>query len=282
VAAPTTADVIRAALTAGHARLAKALEDVRTGRPDAVHQVRVAARTLRSQARLFRSFVGDDWLAAVRDELAWLAGECGRARDLEVVAAWLDDLADDPERPYDRTGRMRLAAKIRRRRRTADARATRAVQSERARTILALIASGETRLNPGAEAPARESLTPRVADAWRKYATAARRVSRNPGAADADWHRVRVLAKRARYAAAVSSDVIAAGEVESASKYAQAVLGRHQDCVVAADVITGLAASATDPAEAFTAGRLVEAARRARLDVRREFRRPKKTPPGLS
>ena len=52
--------------------------------PEGVHQMRVGARRLRSALRLF-----DEWLPprvahSLSNELRWLAGELGRARDLDV------------------------------------------------------------------------------------------------------------------------------------------------------------------------------------------------------
>jgi inorganic triphosphatase YgiF len=70
--------------------------------PEGVHQVRLAARRLRSVFSLFRSVLPAEIVAVLNEELKWLAGEVAAARDLDV---FLDQLlrpvqaafADDPD-----------------------------------------------------------------------------------------------------------------------------------------------------------------------------------------
>ncbi|MDJ0787233.1 MAG: CHAD domain-containing protein [Myxococcota bacterium] len=52
--------------------------------PEGVHQLRVGVRRLRSALTLFRSFLPTDLHAELREELRWLGGELGPARDLDV------------------------------------------------------------------------------------------------------------------------------------------------------------------------------------------------------
>ncbi|MCI0687659.1 MAG: CYTH and CHAD domain-containing protein, partial [Sporichthyaceae bacterium] len=59
---------------------------VRRDEPDAVHQMRVAARRLRSLLRTFRPLLDTDRSEPLRAELRWVAAELGQARDTEVVA----------------------------------------------------------------------------------------------------------------------------------------------------------------------------------------------------
>ncbi len=58
---------------------ARSWEDI-----EGVHQVRVAFRRMRSALSAFRSAVPKDATAAWADDMRWLAGECGPARDLDV------------------------------------------------------------------------------------------------------------------------------------------------------------------------------------------------------
>lgn len=51
----------------------------------ALHQARVALRRLRSALTLFRTVVGDERYAALREELRWLTSELGEARNLDVL-----------------------------------------------------------------------------------------------------------------------------------------------------------------------------------------------------
>jgi inorganic triphosphatase YgiF len=57
--------------------------------PEGVHQARVAIRKLRSVLTLFRSFLPVEVVERHTEELRWLAGEMGTARDLDV---FLDEL----------------------------------------------------------------------------------------------------------------------------------------------------------------------------------------------
>ena len=52
--------------------------------PEGVHQVRLAARRLRSVLSLFRSVVPAETIAPLSDELKWLAAEIAAARNLDV------------------------------------------------------------------------------------------------------------------------------------------------------------------------------------------------------
>jgi len=70
--------------------------------PEGVHQVRLAARRLRSVLSLFRSVVPADTVAALNEELRWLAGEFAAARNLDVFVDQLlrpvqAAFADDPD-----------------------------------------------------------------------------------------------------------------------------------------------------------------------------------------
>ena len=54
--------------------------------PDTLHQARVALRRLRSAFSIFKPlFAADERAAALREELRWLAGELGDARNLDVL-----------------------------------------------------------------------------------------------------------------------------------------------------------------------------------------------------
>jgi hypothetical protein len=57
---------------------------VRQDAPDAVHNMRVACRRMRSTLQSFRSLLDRTRTDGLVPELRWLAGEFGSARDLEV------------------------------------------------------------------------------------------------------------------------------------------------------------------------------------------------------
>lgn len=78
--------------------------------PEGVHQLRVGARRLRSALGFFAPVLPPRARAALRDELRWLAGALGPARDLDVLATELLDplLAQRPDDPA--LARLREAA----------------------------------------------------------------------------------------------------------------------------------------------------------------------------
>lgn len=55
------------------------------GDPEGVHQMRVGIRRLRAAMSLFGVLLRDPQTAAIKNELKWLAGELGPARELEVL-----------------------------------------------------------------------------------------------------------------------------------------------------------------------------------------------------
>jgi inorganic triphosphatase YgiF len=57
------------------------------GDPEGVHQMRVGLRRLRAAASLFAALLRDPQTAAIKNELKWLAGELGPARELDVLVS---------------------------------------------------------------------------------------------------------------------------------------------------------------------------------------------------
>ncbi|MCB0901741.1 MAG: CHAD domain-containing protein, partial [Actinobacteria bacterium] len=92
-------DPAGAAVTAHIRRHTRAflLQDVRVRRdlPDSVHQMRVAARRLRSGLKAFEPMLDVEWSDALRADLGWIAGELGVSRDTEVLQARIDMHADE-------------------------------------------------------------------------------------------------------------------------------------------------------------------------------------------
>jgi CHAD domain-containing protein len=97
-----------------------------------------------------------------------------------------------------------------------------------------------------------------------------------PKTSQADVHRVRIRAKRARYAAELATSVAGRKSIRrfiEATKKFQDVVGAYQDAVVAEKRIQRVMDNTKDTRTAFAAGELVErsAAGRRRL-AREEFR----------
>ena len=57
------------------------------GDPEGVHQMRVGLRRLRAAMSLFAALLRDPQTAAIKNELKWLAGELGPARELDVLVS---------------------------------------------------------------------------------------------------------------------------------------------------------------------------------------------------
>ena len=71
---------------------------VRQDAADSVHGMRVATRRLRSALATHRQLLDADPVSFLRDELKWLAGVLGAARDAEVMRGRLTDMiAREPE-----------------------------------------------------------------------------------------------------------------------------------------------------------------------------------------
>ncbi|MFI5735530.1 CHAD domain-containing protein [Kribbella sp. NPDC051587] len=257
------------ALAKGGRRLRRAVVMVEKGEDDAIHQVRVSCRRLRSNLKLFKGFLAGEWATDLRSELSELANACGEARDLEVIAALVKETStseDDPEHVEQIL--QTLTAGLER----AAARSAEVVAGERTTTLLCTLESvaAAPGLKRKAAKPCGEVLPELLDSAVQVFAGEADKLQ--PWTQDDDWHEVRLLAKRVRYAADTCATVLgdeAHATAVQAARY-QELLGQHQDQCAAADALTALVPTA-EPELAFTLGRLVERHRAARKPLRAEF-----------
>jgi CHAD domain-containing protein len=271
------------------ARALEALDPlVRRDEPDAVHQMRVATRRLRSTLRTYRRVTGDtDHLAA---ELRWLGGVLGEARDAEVLAGHLRSaLADVPAEQV--IGPVQARIRIHFAPVTAQAREAllAVLDSERYVSLLdelgRLIAGPPAQpwpAQPWAAKPAADVLPRAVRRSLDKTARRMDRAERAaPGpAADAALHEARKAAKQARYAGEVAEPAIGkdAGRLTRQVKNVQSLLGDHHDAVIARQQERGLGMEAHLAGEnAFTYGLLyqreAEAAGRLRARALKAWRK---------
>jgi len=265
--------LVGVALAKGARRLEKSVAMVSAGEDDAIHQVRVSCRRLRSDLKLFRKLLAGDWAPELRADLAALAQACGEARDLEVIAALVRENAtsEDNEEHVD-TILTTLTLGLDR----AAARSAEVVLGETTKDLLTTIESvaAAPDLKPNADRPCGEVLPELLQSATAKFAQEAGRLK--PWTPDDDWHEVRLLAKRVRYAADTTAAVLGEEAKATATQAAtyQELLGQHQDHCAAADALTGMAADAAaqdDPELSFTLGRLTERHRAARKPLREQF-----------
>ncbi len=211
---------------------------VRQDEPEAVHDMRVAIRRLRSTLRTFR----DLWeVGTVRDELRWIGQELGAARDGEVMLARLTEAVDaEPDElvvgPVAERIRSWLTADLE----TARARLLAALDSAR---YLALLDALDRLLDaPPAEVPG-EALTSRARKALRR----ARRDLAAAGT-DPELHEARKEFKRARYAVEALTPIGGkpAKRLTKRIRELQDLLGTHQDSVVTMALLRDYADRAHD------------------------------------
>lgn len=113
---------------------------VRLDRPDAVHQMRVSARRMRSALQAFGRILDRDRTGPLIEELAWLAGELAPARDGEVLAQHIAEmLAGVPADLVLGPVRAATTAAFARRRTEAREQALAALDSERYPALLRLV-----------------------------------------------------------------------------------------------------------------------------------------------
>lgn len=243
---------------------------VRRAEEDAVHQMRVAARRLRSALKSFTSVVKDT--AGLQEELGWLGTVLGEARDLEVIrerfARRLDTL--DPGLIVGPV-RARLTSGLLDAEHEAHDRIGEVLGGERYFALLDALddLAGAPVLTEAAERPA-ATLAAVAAGSWRRVVRAYDRARRAGGTAEREtaMHDVRKAAKRARYTAeALGMDGVA-GRAEAV----QEVLGAHQDGVVAQERLVAEAGAARRAGEdTFTYGVLSGLERSAAERAREDF-----------
>ena len=253
--APTAADVLRQAFSSAVAQILRHDIGVRTGEdPESIHQARVATRRLRSHLRTFKPLVQEEWANRLRDELGWLAERLGAVRDAQVL---LERLRAEAARLPQADARpaadllRRIGDSVEPARRELLA----GMASQRYVDLLESLVEAVSRpaLTEEASLAATDALPALVRKPWRRLRDAVRALGPEPP--DEELHRIRILAKRARYAAEAAAPVVGkeAGRFADAAADLQTVLGEHQDSAVAQDWLRKNAGSGR---RAFVAGEL--------------------------
>lgn len=249
-------DVIRNVLADSVAALLHHDPLVRTsGDPEAVHQARVATRKLRSHLRTFAPLLEIEWTDPLRSELGWLAMSLGAVRDNEVLLERLRERsrslpASDARSAASLLHILEVEIETMRTKLLADLGSARYVD-----LLERLVAAAHAPATlPDADQPAVSLLPALASTPWRRLRSAVRQLPENPG--DPDLHRIRILAKRARYAAEAVAPVAGSGAegfARAAAKL-QTVLGEHQDSVTAQ---AWLRSARVTGRRAFVAGELI-------------------------
>jgi CHAD domain-containing protein len=267
-------DLVRYTIARSVARLLRHDPGVRLGDDiEDVHQLRVAARRLRSDLATFGPLLDRERVAEVREELKWLGAEVGAVRDLDVLTERLQQRgAVLPEE--DREGEARLMQRLAAERASARATMLQAMREPRYLDLLdslvrlaaepPMAQQDELKGTRAARAAARL-----VRRKWKRLAAAAEQLGAD--SPDEELHEVRILAKRCRYAAEAVAPIEGRTAVRFADAVAglQTVLGDHQDTVVAEDWLRG--AAAVIPSARLAAGQLIGLERADRADLRAQW-----------
>ena len=226
--------------------------------PEELHQLRVATRRLRAFLRAGRPLLDASWSEPLRDELRWLGGALGPARDLDVLVARIEDDVAGVGGEDAFAGLLDALHTER-----ADARGVvvEALSSDR---YLALLDRLEHVAEPEPSG-SRRTLRDLWSAEWKRTRKAFARLG--DASPDDELHAGRIRVKRARYAAELAAHELGkpGRAFVRAAKELQDVLGEHQDAVVAEERIR---AWAGPDVERGAPARLVEAERERRASGR--------------
>ncbi|MFC5830540.1 CHAD domain-containing protein [Nonomuraea insulae] len=252
---------------------------VRRAEEDAVHQMRVASRRLRSALKAFRTVVLDT--DQVQDELRWLGTVLGEARDLEVIRArFAKELATLAPELVTGPIQTRLGSDLHKREQDAYESIKETLSGDRYYLLLNALDElvSTPVLGKAAAKPAQEKLRDIAGVSWGRVTKAydlAQTID-DLERSELAMHDVRKAAKRARYTAEALQPTIGAdmGTLAKLAAGIQEVLGTYQDGVVAQELLAKEAESARQAGEdTFTYGLLIGIERNAADRAHAEFPR---------
>jgi triphosphatase len=253
----TAGAAFQAVATAALAQIAANAAVLRaTPGPEAVHQLRVGVRRLRSALSTFKPIVEGEGVETLKTDLKWLSRSCDRARNLDVFAdETLRPAEDGQPQPG---GLVALRDAIDLARRAAWAHAGEASASERFRALMidaaAWVETGDWRAQHEAQAAirlfARRALKRHLKTLEKRGRTARK-------GDDTARHHLRIEAKKLRYASEAFAGLFGEKRTHRYLRHVkelQEALGALNDLVTAEPLIAALSL----PSEAaFAAGELV-------------------------
>jgi CHAD domain-containing protein len=237
-------EVVLAYLNAQTAKLSTLDLAVRRDKPDAVHQMRVTVRRLRSALQSFTGILSGANTEHLRAELKWLGGVLGEARDNEVLAGHLHSgLKALPTELVLGPAQARITKHFAPHEVSSRKAVLDALDSERYQALRAELGRllDSPPLTAAAAEPAGKALPPAIGQAYRRTRRRMRRASHAPAGQKRDvaLHETRKAAKRARYAAEVTEPALGKKTGKKARRFGkrmksvQSALGAHQDAVIA-------------------------------------------------
>lgn len=285
---PAALEVLRAYLSAQSAAFLAQLPRLREGKPEASHKIRVACRRSRSMLRTYRPLLDGDWADELAAQIADFTEIVAPERDIEVVRerllTALDEMGDESSGAI--RARTLLERMLHREYAAAHEATLAALAGPRFHALADQLALAPETLPglPESYSPAPEAMYPLVT---RSFELVERRVNALPDprkqsaqSALADdetdelWHKLRIAAKRCRYAAEVCVPVAgqSAAELAEAMTDVTEELGTQQDATVASAVLLRAARTPRIAAPTgFVLGRLLGEARAGILRSRLAF-----------
>jgi CHAD domain-containing protein len=252
----TAGEVIRSAISRSVHRFLVNMPGVHIGEdPEALHQARVGTRRLRSDLRTFGPLLDEGWVLPLRDELRWLGGALGTVRDIDVLTMRMSSTSRRLPPPEDFPARelmkmLETDRELRRRLLLREIDGTRYVG-----LLEAMVdAANNPRLLRRADQSGRAVLPDLARVPFERLKTTVRDLPAEPD--DPDLHRIRIRAKRVRYAAEAVAPVVGkkATRFAAAAADLQDTLGELQDAAVAHAWLAGVADH--QPALGFATGQL--------------------------
>jgi CHAD domain-containing protein len=252
---------------------------LRAGEDEGVHQLRVAARRLRSALATYDRVLEDGSTDQLRDDLRWLGRVLGDARDAQVGRQRLLDLVRD--QPTDLVlgpVEARIDDELRATFTSAWTRATVELDGARYAGLLSRLESFVTDppLLPAGRRAAAEGLPRLLQKDLRRVRKRHRAAQDAPSPVQREraLHDVRKAAKRLRYAAESAEPVFGdrAAQLAKQGKAITSLLGDYQDTLVARRLLRDLGVRAHLSGEnGFTFGRLHALEEAAAEELRRRY-----------
>ena len=239
------------------------------GEPEDLHQMRVTIRRLRAVLRSAHRLLDADWADPLISGLTWLGRLFGNGRDLDVQIDYFRREASilpvRDRRPIDR-----FVSSLQEKRSAFQRLLVDEMRSAHYQSFLSKLQfdAHEARVVERKT----ETLKNVAARQFKKLCKVMRRVPKKPS--NEELHRVRIKAKRARYAAELAAPCVGKGATRfaKAAKAFQDLLGVHQDAVLAEQYVRAFLKRSPGDRASFVGGLLVARAHRRREEVREKYR----------
>ena len=236
---------------------------------ESLHRMRVATRRVRALLRAARPLLKPDWAQTIRAEIGWVGRILGTVRDFDVLLQELHDeiksLTLSEQKAFER-----LLDSFETQRSIARASLLDALRSDRYLDLLNRLQNDTLYL---ATVPAQITLPQIATKEFRNLRKTV--VDLNTNYSDEDLHRVRIRAKRARYAAELAENAVGkqcTRFIRLAKKF-QTLLGKHQDSVITEQRLREVLRVSRGVNAAVAVGQIIERLRFRREKVRGLFSR---------